>query len=246
MSNVVIIGATSAVAIAIARLHAMAGDTLYLIGRNAQKLDELCADLIVRGAHGSHYDALDFASLSTYDALWERVESILDAPDIVYVAHGVLPDNLQCQNVYEQVVDSFSINVLSVIGLVAPIANRMEENKKGKIAVLSSVAGDRGRQSNYIYGAQKAAISTYLQGLRNRLFKAGVSVTTVKPGFIDTPMTASFDKTGPLWATPEKVAADIVKGVSKNRNVIYTPWFWALIMLLIKLIPEPIFKRLSL
>ncbi len=111
--------------------------------------------------------------------------------------------------------------------------------------MIGSVAGDRGRQSNYVYGTAKGALALFLQGMRNRLSKRGVQVLTIKPGFVDTPMTASFPK-GPLWATPDKVAEDIEKAIDKRRDVLYTPGFWRLIMLIIKSVPEAIFKRLSL
>ena len=136
-------------------------------------------------------------------------------------------------------------NALSVISLLTLLANHFEQQRHGCIAVISSVAGDRGRQSNYVYGTAKGALSIFLQGLRNRLHKSGVQVLTVKPGFVDTPMTASLPK-GPLWATPEKVAEDIDKAIENKRNVLYTPSFWFLIMAIIKSVPESIFKRLSL
>jgi len=129
--------------------------------------------------------------------------------------------------------------------LLTLLANRFEAQRHGTLAVIGSVAGDRGRQSNYVYGTAKGALAIFLQGLRNRLHPAGVRVLTVKPGFVDTPMTASFKK-GPLWAAPEAVAAAIVAAVERGRDVIYTPWFWWGIMTLIKLVPERVFKKLKL
>jgi short-subunit dehydrogenase len=132
-----------------------------------------------------------------------------------------------------------------VIALATVLANRFEAQRSGSIAVISSVAGDRGRQSNYVYGAAKGAVTLLLQGLRNRLSKSGVQVLTIKPGFVDTPMTAEFKK-GALWAKPDDIAHGIVSAIDRRRDVVYLPGFWRLIMLIIRHIPEPIFKRMSL
>jgi short-subunit dehydrogenase len=129
--------------------------------------------------------------------------------------------------------------------MLTPIADFFEKQKHGVITVISSVAGDRGRQSNYIYGSAKAGLSVYLDGLRNRLYSAGVAVVTIKPGFVDTPMTAHLKK-GFLFASPEKVARDILRAIEKRKCVVYTPWFWRWIMFVIKSIPETIFRKLKL
>jgi len=126
------------------------------------------------------------------------------------------------------------------------VANRFEARRGGTIAVISSVAGDRGRKSNYVYGAAKGMVTLFLQGLRNRLAAAEVQVLTIKPGFVDTPMTAAIPKGGPLWAKPEDIATGILAAIEKKRDVVYLPWFWQWIMLIIRMIPERIFKRLSL
>ena len=137
-------------------------------------------------------------------------------------------------------------NALSVINLLTLLANHLEKQQHGVIAVISSVAGDRGRQSNYVYGAAKGMVTLFLQGLRNRLTKVNVDVVTIKPGFVDTPMTAAFDKNGPLWARPEQIAKGIIRAMQKGKDEVYLPWFWWGIMLIIKHIPEIIFKRMSL
>jgi decaprenylphospho-beta-D-erythro-pentofuranosid-2-ulose 2-reductase len=121
----------------------------------------------------------------------------------------------------------------------------MKQNETGTIAVISSVAGDRGRKSNYVYGSAKGGLTIFLQGLRNALSGSGVHVLTIKPGFVDTPMTNDFTK-GLLWAKPEKVAKDIKRAIDKKKNIIYTPWFWRWIMLIIRLIPESVFKKMNL
>lgn len=161
------------------------------------------------------------------------------------IAYGTLSDQKACENNVEMTLQELNINALSVIALLTRLAPYFEAQGEGCIAVISSVAGDRGRQSNYVYGTAKGALSIFLQGLRNRLHKSGVQVLTIKPGFVDTPMTAEFPK-GPLWASPEKVALDIEKAIENKCNVLYTPSFWFLIMAIIRNVPESIFKRLSL
>ncbi len=161
------------------------------------------------------------------------------------IAHGTLPDQLACEQSVDVAVAEFNTNATSTISLMTLAANKLEAQHAGALAVISSVAGDRGRQSNYLYGAAKAAVSTFSSGLRQRLAKVGVAVVTIKPGFVDTPMTKDFRK-GALWAKPEAVAAGIVHAIDRRSSVVYLPWFWSLIMLIIRHIPEPIFKRIKL
>ena len=146
---------------------------------------------------------------------------------------------------YAYTEQALRTNFLSVVSLLTPIANQLEKQHYGCIAVISSVAGDRGRQSNYVYGAAKGALTIFLQGLRNRLQAANVCVLTIKPGFVDTPMTADLKK-GALWAKPESVAKGIYRAIKRRKNSVYLPWFWWPIMMVIRHIPEPIFKRLKL
>ena len=139
------------------------------------------------------------------------------------------------------------VNFTSTVSILSLAANYLEERKTGFIGIISSVAGDRGRQSNYTYGATKAALSAYAQGLRNRLCKSGVHVLTIKPGFVATRMTTGLlDPNSPMVAKPETIANDIVKALTRRRPVVYTPWFWRYIMLLICAIPERIFQRMKL
>jgi len=140
---------------------------------------------------------------------------------------------------------AFEINTLSTLSLLTCLASYFEERGQGTIAVISSVAGDRGRQSNYVYGSAKGAVTIFLQGLRNRLHRSGVNVITVKPGFVDTPMTSALEK-GVLWATPEQVADRIAAAIAKGIDVSYAPLFWRLVMALIRSIPERLFKRMKL
>ena len=156
-----------------------------------------------------------------------------------------MPDQNCCEQSFDLVRREFEINTLGTLSLLTHASNLFANQGFGTLCVISSVAGDRGRQSNYVYGAAKGAVSIFLEGLRNRLYSKGVQVLTVKPGFVDTPMTAAFTK-GRLWAKPEKVAKGIYKAVIHKKDVVYLPWFWSPIMLGIRWIPEAIFKRLRL
>ena len=165
--------------------------------------------------------------------------------DTVLIAHGTLPDQPACEADYAVTLEAMTTNALSAISLLTRLANRFESQRRGTLAVISSVAGDRGRKSNYVYGTAKAAVSTFLDGLRNRLYESGVKVVTAKPGFVDTPMTASFEK-GLLWAQPDAVGRGIHQAIVRGKDVVYLPGFWRLIMMIIRHVPETVFKRLSL
>ena len=245
MRNIMIFGATSAIAEATARRFAERGDKLYLFARNRERLTRIADDLKLRGAHTAEFAVWDASDNSNDGPLLDHAFEILGEVDIVLIAHGTLPDQKACERDVGATLREININAISTIALLTLVANRLEGQGKGSIAVISSVAGDRGRQSNYVYGAAKRMVSTFLQGLRNRLYKSGVNVLDIKPGFVDTPMTADFKK-GLLWAKPERVAGDIVKAIDAGKSEIYTPFFWRWIMLIIKSIPENIFKRMGL
>jgi len=245
MRKVLIIGASSAIAEACARRFAAAGDRLFITARQPARLAALQADLGIRGAARVAGALLTVGDDSRYPALIDEAFSALDGLDTVLIAHGSLPDQQACQGDAALTRQALEVNALSVIALLTLLAERFERQGHGTLAVIGSVAGDRGRQSNYVYGTAKAAVATFLEGLRNRLHPAGVRVLTVKPGFVDTPMTTDFPK-GPLWASPERVAEGIVRAVERGRDVVYLPGFWWPIMLLIRHIPEFVFKRLRL
>jgi decaprenylphospho-beta-D-erythro-pentofuranosid-2-ulose 2-reductase len=245
MKNILIIGATSAIATASARLWAIQGATFFLVGRTPDKLSQVAADLTARGAT-VHTHVLDLNHFDQHKAMLDTCYAALGQVDIALIAHGTLPDQKACELDAQLAVQEFNNNGLSVIALLTDLANRMEAQKSGCIAVISSVAGDRGRPSNYLYGAAKGAVTDFCSGLRGRLFKSGVQVLTIKPGFVDTPMTQGLALPKLLLVTPDKVAQDIVKAVEKRRDTLYTPWFWCFIMLIIIHIPGFIFKRLGL
>lgn len=246
MQNILIVGATSAIAEAVARLFAAQGDRLYLLARDAGRLEAMAQDLKIRGAESVSFGRFEAADFDGHGTVLDAAFGALGGTvDVALIAHGNLPGQKACEQDFRLMLEAFNTNALSVMSLLTDLANRFERQGHGTLAVIGSVAGDRGRQSNYVYGTAKAAVTVFLQGLRNRLHKSGVRVLTVKPGFVDTPMTADFQK-GLLWAGPEKVASDIVKAIATGKDVLYTPGFWRWIMWVIKSIPEGIFKRLSL
>lgn len=245
MKKILIVGATSAIAEATARLWAQQGAQIYLLGRNTEQLATISADLKIRGAAGAQHALLDANDFARHSDVLNSAVSALGGIDAVLIAHGTLGDQAACQRDFNVALQELNTNAISVISLLTHLANSFEAQKHGSIVVISSVAGDRGRQSNYVYGTAKGAVSIFLQGLRNRLQPAGVQVLTIKPGFVDTPMTASFKK-GALWASPEAIAGIILKSIEKRRDVVYAPWFWFGIMTIIKSIPEKIFKKLKL
>jgi len=245
MRKILIIGATSAIAHATSRLFAEAGDALYLVARNEERLRTVTDDLKMRGSPTVHAQALDVLDYDRHKAIIGTAIEMLAGLDFVLIAHGTLPDQKACEQSFDLTRKEFEINTLSTISLLTHLANYFEEKGQGTIAVISSVAGDRGRQSNYVYGTAKGAVTIFLQGLRNRLHKAGVKVITIKPGFVDTPMTRTFKK-GALWATPEQIAKDIHSAAQKSKNIVYVPFFWKYIMFGIKSLPEALFRRMTL
>lgn len=245
MKNIVIVGASSAIAAASARIWAKQGNRIVLVGRNSENLAVMAADLKIRGAKLVEVYCADLNDLSLHEAILQFAINSLGSIDLILIAHGTLPDQQLTQRSVELTMKELSTNALSTISLLTLVANVFESQKSGTIAVITSVAGDRGRQSNYIYGSAKAMVTTFLSGLRQRLTPQGIAVITIKPGFVDTPMTKEFKK-GLLWAQPQQVAKSIVKACEKGSSVIYTPSFWALIMLIIKIIPEKIFQKLKI
>lgn len=244
--NILIIGATSAVAMAYAREQAEKKSTLYLLGRSEEKLAVIQQDLIARGASRVDLAVADFSDTSQHEMLISNAFEHMERVDTVLVAHGTLPDQEYCQADIQKALEEFHINGTSTLSLLSHIANAMEQQKTGTLAVITSVAADRGRSSNYLYGSAKAAVSTFIEGLRGRLFKSNVHVLEIKPGFIDTPMTEGLDLPGPLLSTPEKIASIINNAIEKKRNCIYAPFYWWFILTIIKSIPKGIFKKLSI
>lgn len=245
MQRILIIGATSAMAEGVARLYASDGCRLFLTGRRADRLLAIATDLSVRGAVDAQTCLLDVNDIGAHTQVIDQAWNALGGFDVVLVAHGTLPDQAACETSVETALREFTTNASSTIALLTALSARMEPARQGTIAVISSVAGDRGRASNYLYGAAKAAVSAFLSGLSQRLAPTGINVLTIKPGFVDTPMTAAFKK-GPLWASIDTVAPAIVRAIERRKSVAYIPRFWWGIMYVIKAIPEAIFRRIRL
>jgi decaprenylphospho-beta-D-erythro-pentofuranosid-2-ulose 2-reductase len=241
-STTAVFGATSAIAEAWCERRAAQGDRLLLFGRNLERMDAFAAHLRVRHQTKVQTIQVDFDDAADrIRAIEQLVQWTPDGLNTVLVAYGWLPvsdDALDPQ----QTARALRINFTTVVDLLCRLAARLEEQKWGDLVVLSSVAGDRGRAINLAYGAAKAGLSAYMSGLRAQLNNSGVSVYTIKPGPVDTPMTAHLPK-GALFTSPERVAQDIDKAILRRRYVCYSPWWWQWIMLVIKLIPERLFMK---
>lgn len=243
MSYVLIVGAKSDIAKAAAREYAKQGYNLYLAARNINALEAFANDIMVKTQRTIKTIELDILDYQNHKALYDQLE---EKPLGVIIVVGYLGSQENAQSDFNEAKCIMDTNYTGIVSLLNIIANDFEQRKSGFIIGISSVAGDRGRKSNYIYGSAKAALTAYLSGLRNRLYNAQVQVLTVKPGFMATKMTAGMRLPKKLTAQPEIVAKDIYKAQQKGKNVIYTKWIWKYIMLVIRMIPEWIFKRMNL
>ena len=244
MPSILILGATSSIAGAVAAEFAAHQRDLLLAGRDQEELSALAADLHLR--HGIRtktlpFDVLDFEGHES--SLGSCLLAAGEALEGVVLCVGYLGDQEQAQADPREAKRILDINFTGCVSALNVVANHLERRRKGFICVLSSVAGDRGRQSNYLYGAAKGGLSVYLQGLRNRLFRSNVRVITIKPGFVDTRMTFGRPNRF-LVASPQTVARGIYRAVVQGRDVVYLPWFWRWIMLAVRAVPERVFKRL--
>ena len=243
MKNVLILGATSDLAQAIAKKYVAEGWSLTLAARNMELLEPLASDLRIRSKaeiQTAEFDAVDYSSHPDF------YEALTPKPDAVVCVFGYMGDQTVARADFAEARKTIDVNYTGAVSILGIVASSFEERGNGTIIGISSVAGDRGRQSNYIYGSAKAGFSTFLSGLRNRLAKTGIHVMTVKPGFCRTKMTESLDLPAALTAAPEQVAAAVFRGMEKKRNGIYTLWMWRWIMLAIKHIPEMLFKRMGM
>ncbi|MBI5068444.1 MAG: SDR family oxidoreductase [Deltaproteobacteria bacterium] len=243
--RVLVLGATSAMAQACARLWAGRGASLLLVGRNPDRLEAVAADLRVRGAARVETLAADLAPLEGQGALLDQAWARLGAPDVVLLAQGLLADSDACEASAELTARVLQLDFTATALLAQEAALRLARRGAGTVVAISSVAGDRGRQSNYAYGAAKGGLSLFLEGLRNRMFRQGVRILTVKPGFVDSPMTAHLRRNA-LFASPETVGRAVVRAVDRGRDRIYVPGFWLPVMLVVRHVPGWIWKRLRL
>jgi decaprenylphospho-beta-D-erythro-pentofuranosid-2-ulose 2-reductase len=243
MDYVLIIGAKSDIAKALARIYAKNGFNLYLAGRNINELENLKKDIKIRFNKNVQLKEFDIIKFDEHKNFYNNLEP---KPIGTIAAAGYMTDQKECEKDFLKTLNTINVNYTGAVSILNIIANDYEKRKKGFIIGISSVAGDRGRKANYIYGSSKAAFSAYLSGLRNRLFSSNVKVLTVKPGFVNTKMTEHLDLPEKLTAQPEEVAKDIFNAWKKDKDIIYTKSIWRLIMCVIVHIPEKIFKRLSL
>jgi decaprenylphospho-beta-D-erythro-pentofuranosid-2-ulose 2-reductase len=239
-----ILGATSAIAMAVCVKLAARGASFFLVARNACKLDAVAKDLLTRGARSVEIFVADLDDTTMHPQILAAAEKSLGFIEVALIAHGVLGDQQQAQAGYAAAEAILRTNFLSAVSLVTWLANYFEEKRGGTLAVISSVAGDRGRKSNYVYGASKGALNIFLDGVRNRIDRSGVHVLTIRPGFVDTPMTAHVPK-GPLFASPARVAQGILNAIEKHKDNVYVPGFWAPIMFVVRNVPQSIFKKLN-
>jgi short-subunit dehydrogenase len=246
MKKILVLGATSAIAQAFCKQSLQKSiHEFYLVGRNSDYLNSIALDLKVRGASNVYIEVADLNQFSLHEKLIQNAYDKLQGFDWALIAHGVLGNQKSAENNLDESLEIINSNYVSQATLINFVASIMEKNKQGVIGVLSSVAGDRGRRSNYIYGSAKSAINSYLSGLRVRLFKSNVQVLTIKMGFVDSPMTSQFPK-GPLWAKPDLIARRLVPLFESNKNgEFYLPYFWRYIMIVIRAIPQFIFNKLD-
>ena len=245
MKKVIVLGATSGIAFEVQRQLATRGCELLLVARSPRRLAEIQADLRVRGAPKVWTYSADFSSLARHQDIFEFACRMFPAFDTVLLAYGSMHNQKVAQHSIEVLVNELQIDYVSAAAILTLFAADLERRRTGCLAAITSVAGDRGRRSNYVYGSAKGGLSLFLQGLRSRLYPAGVSVITIKPGPVQSPMTDDLPSAGRL-ADPRGVARDIVSALERRSpDVLYTPRIWRGIMGLLKLLPETIGKRLS-
>jgi decaprenylphospho-beta-D-erythro-pentofuranosid-2-ulose 2-reductase len=243
----IIVGATSEITRALALELARAGGRFVVAGRDAEELAVVAEDLRIRTEATVSVIPLDVTAYETHAGFLEACLATLGTIEGVVIGQGYMADQQLAASDWSAAQQMIEVNYASAVSLANLFADHLAKQGHGYICGISSVAGDRGRQSNYLYGSTKAAFSAYLAGLRNRHYRRGVAVITVKPGFVDTSMTwGRPNSLSPLVATPERVAKDIARAIRRRKNTVYTPWFWSPVMLVIRLLPESIFKRLSL
>lgn len=232
-------------AIAVARKLAVTNASFYLVGRSEAKLDAVAGDLETRGATAVFVKVMDLDNSDEHPKMLSLAAKTLEHIDFALIAHGVLGDQEQAQADYAATEQILTTNFLSAVSLSTWLGNYFEARGVGTLGVISSVAGDRGRKSNYVYGASKGALNIFLDGLRNRVDRAGVQVLTIRPGFVATPMTAHL-KQNALFAQPSQIADGILAAIVTRKDVVYLPKIWRLIMFLIRNIPERVFKKMNM
>jgi short-subunit dehydrogenase len=243
--RVAILGATSAIAEAAARIWAAQGAHLVLVGRNSERLEAIAGDLKARGAAQAEVLVADCAQVDPVSVL-TRIVEILGGLDVVLLAYGVLGEQAELERDPVATAELLRTNFTSAAAWCQAAAVILEHQRSGALLVIGSVAGDRGRGSNYVYGASKAGLGMLVQGIAHRLGRSGARAVLIKPGFVDTPMTAGVSRKGLLWASPETVARSIVASADRGGPIVYAPAFWRAIMLIVRNVPSAIFHKTSL
>jgi short-subunit dehydrogenase len=243
--KILVLGATSGIAEATCRIWAAQGASLFLVARNQAKLDAVAADLKTRGASYIDTAVADLDDCDQHPALLAHAINSLTGMDIAYLAHGILGDQAEAEREFATAGEILHTNFTAPVSMLTWLANFCVQRHAGTLAVISSVAGDRGRKSNYVYGSSKAGLSAFLGGLRNRVDREGVTVLTIKPGPTKTAMTAAMPGSG-KFADVNAVAATIAKAIDAKKDVLYVPFQWQPIMFIIRNIPESVFKKLNL
>jgi decaprenylphospho-beta-D-erythro-pentofuranosid-2-ulose 2-reductase len=245
--RIAIFGATSRIAVEAARLWLASGVHLVVVARNAERLRMLSDDLSIRAGGLAQVDAVtaDLAELDALPALWRSLAERFPDLDGVLIAHGSVPDQARCEAEPDTMLEAIRVNALSAMSLLTVIANDFEARRRGVIGVLGSVAGDRGRRENYVYGAAKGMLAAFLEGMRSRLQASGVTVITLKTGPMCKPTAEDHDHHGLPWTRPERMARGIVRAFERRSDVVYLPWFWRPVRWAMHMIPEPLLKRLS-
>ncbi|HEY4354427.1 MAG TPA: SDR family oxidoreductase [Acidobacteriaceae bacterium] len=243
--RILVLGATSGIAEACCRLWAERGECLYLVGRSGEKLASVAADLKTRGAAYVDSAVVNLDDIEVHPELLAHAINSLGGLDIAYLTLGVLGDQAKAERSFVETAQILHTNYVAPVSLLTWLANYCAQRHSGTLAVLSSVAGERGRKSNYVYGSSKAGLTAFLGGLRNRIAREGVRVMTIKPGPVKTSMTEGM-KGSEKFADVNKVAATIVKAIDRGQDIVYVPGIWRVIMGVIRAIPEPIFKKLNL
>ena len=244
-SRVLVLGATSSIAIATMRRLAAPNRHFMLVARKADRLTAVAQDLLTRGALAVDTWVMDLDDTSAHPDMLASAVQRLGRIDLALIAHGVLGDQQAAEADFELAAAILHTNFIATVSLLTWLGNYFQSQRGGTLAVISSVAGDRGRKSNYVYGTSKGALNIFLEGLRNRIDRDGVNVLTIKPGFVSTPMTAHVEHNA-LFASPDQIARGIAKAVKRRRDVVYLPWFWRWIMFLVRGVPGRFFKKMQL
>ena len=243
--RVLILGATSSIAENVSRCFAAEHAKLFLVARDPEKLTTLTDDLKIRGAESLETCEADLTDDSSFPVIISKSVAVWGGLDAALIAHGTLPDQMSVENDPALLRNSIEVNFVSAVSLLMQLGKAFEDQRSGVLAIIGSVAGDRGHRSNYVYGSAKAGVATFVAGLRSRLATSNVQVVLIKPGWVSTPMTAHLPQNF-LFASAEQTGREIYQAMISPRAVVYCPWYWKWIMAFVRIIPEPIFAKLNL